>query len=150
MVFVKGSESHKQDGETLSAQQSCDASTASGDPAMAFGPFLDVDGPLTRRTIGSTAAAQIGGHPERSALARTGLSRAQASSTANTKPFDQLLVTAVVGAPQIIQYLPALRHELQQPAPRVVVLDMGLEVLGEIVDALRKQRNLHFRRTGIT
>jgi hypothetical protein len=42
-VSRKG-ESHKQDGEMLSAQHCCDASTASGDPAMAFGLSLDMNG----------------------------------------------------------------------------------------------------------
>jgi hypothetical protein len=37
--FSRKRESHKQDGETLSArQQGCNANTTSGDPAMAFGP----------------------------------------------------------------------------------------------------------------
>jgi len=36
--FSRKRESHKQDGETLSAQRNCHAITASGDPAMAFGP----------------------------------------------------------------------------------------------------------------
>jgi hypothetical protein len=46
------------------------------------------------------------------------------SSTTNTKSLDQSLVTTIVGAPEIIQNLAPLRHELQQPAPRVIVFDM--------------------------
>ena len=70
--------------------------------------------------------------------------------SANTQPFDQLLVTPIVRAPKIIENLAPLRHELEQPAPRMVVLDMCLEVIRQAVDPLRKQRNLYFGRTGIT
>jgi len=31
----------------------------------------------------------------------------------------------------------------------MVILNMSLEVLGEMVDALAEQRDLHFRRAGI-
>jgi hypothetical protein len=31
----------------------------------------------------------------------------------------------------------------------MVVLDMDLEVLGEVVDALTEERNLHFGRAGV-
>jgi hypothetical protein len=41
--FSRKRESHKQDGETLSAQHCCNAVSATGDPAMAFGPSLDAD-----------------------------------------------------------------------------------------------------------
>jgi len=44
-------------------------------------------------------------------------------SAANTKPLDQLFVTSFISAPKVVEYLTALRHELQQPAPRVVVLE---------------------------
>src|ERR1700689_2182296 len=65
-------------------------------------------------------------------------------SAANTKPLDQLFVTSFISAPKVVEYLTALRHELQQPAPRVVVLDVCFEVLGEVGDPLRQQRNLYF------
>jgi hypothetical protein len=42
--FSRKRESHKQDGETLTAQQSCNAAPASGDPAMAIGPSSDLNG----------------------------------------------------------------------------------------------------------
>jgi hypothetical protein len=41
--FSRKCESQKQDGETLSAQHCCNAS-ATGDPAMAFGPSSDKNG----------------------------------------------------------------------------------------------------------
>jgi hypothetical protein len=40
--FSRKRESHKQDGEMLTAQLSgCNAASASGDPAMALGPSSD-------------------------------------------------------------------------------------------------------------
>jgi hypothetical protein len=74
---------------------------------------------------------------------------ARRSSTTNTKSLDQLLVSRIVGAPEIIQNLASLRHELQQPAPRVIVFDMALEVFRQIVDPLRQEGNLHLGRTGV-
>jgi hypothetical protein len=55
-------------------------------------------------------------------------------SAADTKPLDQLFVTSFISAPKVVEYLTALRHELQQPAPRVVILDVRFEVLGEVGD----------------
>src|SRR5215469_11716334 len=57
-------------------------------------------------------------------------------SAANAELVDQQLVTPLVGALQVIEQLTALGHELEKPAPRMVVLNMGLEMLGEIVDPL--------------
>jgi len=65
--------------------------------------------------------------------------------TANTEPFDQLLVTPIIGTPQIIENLTPLRHELKQAPPRMVVFVVGLEVIRQVVDPLRKERNLDFR-----
>src|SRR5438876_288837 len=45
--------------------------------------------------------------------------------------------------------VPALADHLQQPPPGVHVLLVRGEVLGELSDALREQRNLDFRRAGI-
>src|SRR5271155_2178199 len=94
-------------------------SSAAGDPAMAFGPSSDMDGPMAVLLIGSFAALHAAGascasplnardHPARNFL------------TANTQPFDQLLVTPFVRAPQIIENLAPLRHHLEQAAPRMV------------------------------
>jgi hypothetical protein len=56
--FSRKGESHKQDGEMLSAQHGCNASTASGDPAMAFGLSLDMNGQRPIPRIGSLTAGQ--------------------------------------------------------------------------------------------
>jgi hypothetical protein len=55
--FSRKRESHKQDGETLTAQpRGCNAVSASGDPAMALGPSSDKNGQRARSTNGSFAA----------------------------------------------------------------------------------------------
>src|SRR5437667_136125 len=50
---------------------------------------------------------------------------------------------------EVGEQLPALADHLQQPPPGVHVLLVRGEVLGELSDALREQRNLDFRRAGI-
>ena len=42
-----------------------------------------------------------------------------------------------------------LTHQLQQAAPAVVVLAVGLEVLGELLDAGGQEGDLHLRRPGV-
>src|SRR6266571_3010604 len=70
-------------------------------------------------------------------------------SAANTQPLDQRLVARLVSTSEVIEELATLGHELEQSTPGVIVLDVGLEVLGEVGDALRKDSDLNLRRTGI-
>ena len=44
----------------------------------------------------------------------------------------------------------SLSHQLEQSTLRVVVMLVLPHVYGELVDALRQDRNLHFRRASIT
>ena len=37
----------------------------------------------------------------------------------------------------------------KQAATRMVILDVALEMVGETVDAMREERDLHFRRTRV-
>jgi hypothetical protein len=141
--FSRKHESHKQDGEALSVQHGCTVLTATGDPAMAFGPCLDMNGQRLVPRIGSLAAGcswQLRCRAKAGAACAPpttrGASRAQTFLTANTQPFDQLLVTPIVRAPQIIENLAPLRHELKQAAPRMVVFHMTLEVIRQVVDPL--------------
>jgi hypothetical protein len=46
-------------------------------------------------------------------------------------------------SPQIIQQPTAAADELQKPSPRMVILSMGLEMIGEIGDAIREYGNLN-------
>src|SRR5438093_7958826 len=63
----------------------------------------------------------------------------------NPEALDQLGVAVGILALQIVEQPPALADELQQAAPRVVILYVRLEVLGQIVDAFTEERDLHFR-----
>src|SRR5262245_45336036 len=92
------------------------------------------------------------GRKRRTLRERSHVARArprQCGSTPDTKPLDQRLVAAFVDPLEIIEQLAARRDELQQPAPRMIVLHMALEMLGEVADALGEDRHLHLGRTGV-
>ena len=108
--------------------------------------FLHTDG---RSPVPESAASLPGNGGRIMRAAERTASAARKSSTTNTKSLDQLLVPRIVGAPEIIQNLASLRHKLQQPAPRVIVFDMCLEVFRQIIDPIRQEGNLHLGRTGI-
>src|SRR4029078_5568084 len=62
---------------------------------------------------------------------------------------DELWVALRVLLLQVVEQASALPDQLQQAAARVVILRVGLEVLGQVVDALAQDGYLHFRRAGI-
>ena len=64
--------------------------------------------------------------------------------------FRNGLVAAQILALQIIQQAPALADHHQQPAARAVIFFVGLQMLRQMIDALRQQRDLHVRRTGVS
>src|SRR5438105_2456565 len=78
-----------------------------------------------------------------------GLRRAPTKSAADAQFLDQRLVARLVGTGEIIEQLASLGYKLEQSTPGVVVLDVGLEMLGQIVDAFRQDRDLHLRRTRV-
>jgi len=59
------------------------------------------------------------------------------------------LVAAEIRGLQIIQQAAALANHHQESAPRAVVLFVGLQMLGQMVDALRQQGNLHIGGTRV-
>ena len=59
------------------------------------------------------------------------------------------MVALGVGLAQVIEQPPPLAYHFQQPAPRAVVLHVFLQVLRQLVDPSRQQRNLHVRRPGV-
>jgi hypothetical protein len=122
--------------------------TVSSDPAMAIGPSSDAHEHWPVTPIGSLCCRTNGGCTLQSATKRAG-HPARKLSTADTEPFNQLLVTSFIGTPKIVKNLTTLRHELEQPAARVIVFDVTLEMVRETVDPLGEQRNLDFGRTGI-
>src|SRR5438876_11677956 len=71
------------------------------------------------------------------------------ASLAQAELFDQRPIALEVGALQVVQKAPPAAHEHEQPAPRVVVFALLAQVLGEMVDALGQQRDLHLRGAGV-
>lgn len=63
---------------------------------------------------------------------------------------DDVAVSLDVCPVQIGQMPASLPHQLEQSTLRVVVMFVLPHVYGELVDALRQDRNLHFRRASIT
>src|SRR6266545_550657 len=62
---------------------------------------------------------------------------------------DEGTVALEVVLLEIRQEPAAAADELQQAPPRVVVLRMGAQMLGELVDPLRQQRDLHLGRARV-
>src|SRR5262249_29714208 len=62
---------------------------------------------------------------------------------------DQGPVARAILALQVAQVAPALPDELEQTSPRAVVLLGARDVLDELVDAGRDQRDLHLGRSGV-
>src|SRR3546814_6698043 len=62
---------------------------------------------------------------------------------------DQVQIALTIGCPEIVQQRATLVDEHQQAAARMVVLRVGLEMLGEVADALGEDRHLHLGRTGV-
>src|SRR5216684_5356137 len=70
-------------------------------------------------------------------------------STTNVMLFEQRLVTRLVLPLDVIEKRTARRHELQKATTRMVVLHVGLEMPGEVVDAFRQDRDLNLGRAGV-
>src|SRR5262245_4970208 len=117
---------------------------------MASGPSC-IDG-RTIRSVAVSAAilrCRMKGGSVMTIRTETRGQRRATTSAANVQLSDQGLVTTLVGTSEVVEKLTPLGHKLEQPTPGVVVLDVALEVLGQIVDAFRQDRDLHFRRPGI-
>jgi len=53
------------------------------------------------------------------------------------------MVTLDVGAFEVVQKTSALRDHLEQAAPRMVIFLVRFEMLGQLVNSLAEQCNLH-------
>ena len=62
---------------------------------------------------------------------------------------DDRTVTVDVLLSQIVQQAAALADHLQKAAAAVIIMDVGAQMLGKLVDAVGQDRNLDFRRTGV-
>jgi hypothetical protein len=68
---------------------------------------------------------------------------------AQAKAINNLAVPIRVTPVEIVQEPPALVDHHDQPPPRRMVLNVGLEVRRQVVDPLAQKRNLHFGRARI-
>jgi hypothetical protein len=68
---------------------------------------------------------------------------------AQTQLLNQGLVTIGADAPEIVEQTTALAHELEQSAPRMVVLRVRLEVRRQLIHALSDQSDLHLGGAGV-
>src|SRR5579871_3142760 len=75
--------------------------------------------------------------------------RLGANSAAQAQARNQRFVALDVLRLHIVEQAATLRHHLDHAAAGMIVLGVGLEVLGEVGDALRQDRDLHLRRTGV-
>src|SRR5882724_3242971 len=91
------------------------------------------------------------GAPDRCWSSRhpSGIQRAPGKSLAQAKLLEYLMILFVVFSLEVIEHLAALAHELQQPPPRMMILDVRLEMIGQPVDAGREQCDLDFRGTRV-
>src|SRR5438034_7116542 len=68
---------------------------------------------------------------------------------AQAKLFNQRAIAVGIARLQVVEQLAAPRHHPQQPASRMMVLRVILEMIGETVDARGQERDLHFGRPGV-
>ena len=64
--------------------------------------------------------------------------------------FNDCAVTVDIGLLKVTEEVTSVADHLQHAATAVVILVVSLEVLGQSVDAMSKDRNLNLGRTGVT
>jgi hypothetical protein len=92
--------------------------------------------------------------PDFTLVAETAVTRMMVSPqrtvTAPSASLAILPVSIVIsGGFEVIQKFPATRHHFEQTTPSGVVFGVGVEVLGEVIDALRQQGDLDVCTTGV-
>src|SRR6185436_17607636 len=63
---------------------------------------------------------------------------------------DDLPITFEISPPQVVEESTPLTDHFEQPATAVVVLRVGAEVVGEIVDSFGEKGDLDFGRAGVS
>src|ERR1700757_4267560 len=71
------------------------------------------------------------------------------SSATQTQPLDERAVTLDVDLGHVLDQPATAPHQQEQPPPRVVVMLVHLEVLGQVRDPLGQQRDLRLRGSGV-
>ena len=106
-----------------------------------FDPAATLRAPIA--TVQRESARFAGGFPAFRALSSNG------QLVTQPKLINQLAVGVEVGALQIGKETLARADHLQEAAAAVVVLGVRAEVIGEVIDPFREQRNLDLRRAGV-
>src|SRR5690606_12421611 len=75
--------------------------------------------------------------------------RAGGALSAQAEPLDERAVALDVDAAQVTEEAATLTDEEQQTTTAVVVVLVLLEVLGQVLDAPRQQRDLHLGGAGV-
>jgi hypothetical protein len=68
---------------------------------------------------------------------------------AQSQPLDNRVVSFDILAFQIIEQLPSLSDQFEQPSSGMVILLVRLEMIGEIADSFTEKSNLNLGRSGI-
>ena len=66
-----------------------------------------------------------------------------------TELFDKRVVAALIACLEIAQMRTAVRHHLEKAPARMKIFRVLLQVSGELVDLLGKERDLYIRRAGV-
>jgi hypothetical protein len=74
---------------------------------------------------------------------------ARPGPTAEARLLENLAVALDFCALEVFEESATLADQAQQSAAGVVVLDVGLEVIGQPVDPLREERDLHLGGSGV-
>jgi len=69
---------------------------------------------------------------------------------AQVQSFSYFQVLLIPVLAQVSQHSTALAHQLEQAAAARFIVFIGTQVLGQLVDAIGQDGNLHFGRTGIS
>src|ERR1700733_1192803 len=71
------------------------------------------------------------------------------ASAADAQTLDKGLIARLILLLDVVEKRSPLRHHLEQAAAGMIVLDVSLEVAGQVGDALGENRNLDFGRPGV-
>ena len=115
-------------------------------PASRLGTMRFAHGQFPHSTAGSSTERPM----KRTEAHDSHESQASARLSAQTQPLDQRLAAPYVLALEIVQQSPALAYDLEETAPGVVILLVGLEMVGQLVDPCGQQRHLNFGRPGVS
>ena len=76
-------------------------------------------------------------------------SRAPQMLVAQLQFLGDRLVASQIGVLQVVEQAAVLADHDQQTTARAMIFFVGLQMVGQMVDAMREQRDLHIRRTGV-